>query len=143
VRHRPTYFAPLNLRSNAVAFDDATVVFARVAMGNSKRRARRLRGRRKGQSTVCSACARSLAAIAKLEKRIAALETEVTGPPAEELLESSNSFMAQSDARWAAIQEYARLQQEELYKNLPWAREADERRRAKYEAFMRERGFEP
>jgi hypothetical protein len=112
-------------------------------MGNSKRRAQRLRGRRKGQSTVCGACARALAAIAKLEMRIAALETEVTGPPVEELLDPSNRFMAQSNARWAANEEYNQLQQEELYKNLPWLREADERRRAKYAAFMRERGFEP
>ena len=112
-------------------------------MGNSKRRAQRLRGRRKGQSTACSACARALAEIAKLEKRIAALETEVTGPPAEVILEQSKDFMARSDARWAALQEYTQLQKEELYKNLPWAREADERRQAKYKAFMRERGFEP
>jgi len=61
----------------------------------------------------------------------------------EELLESSNSFMAQSDARWAAIQEYERLQKEELYKHVPWAREAAEKERARYSAFMRERGFEP
>jgi len=112
-------------------------------MGNSKRRAQRLRGRRKGRSTVCGGCARSLAAIAKLEKRIAALETEVTGAPAEVILEQSKDFMARSDARWAAVQEWAQLQKEELYKNLPWAREADERRQAKYEIFMRERGFEP
>ena len=112
-------------------------------MGNSKRRAQRLRGRRKGQPAVCNACARALAEIATLEQRIAALETEVTGPPAEVILGQSKDFMARSDARWAASQEYARLQKEELYKNLPWAREADERRQAKYEAFMRERGFEP
>jgi hypothetical protein len=112
-------------------------------MGNSKRRAQRLRGRRKGQSTVCGGCARSLAAIAKLEERIAALETEVTGPPVEEFLEPSNGFVAQSDARWAAIREYARLQREELYKDLPWVQEAEEKERSRFSAFMRARGFEP
>jgi len=79
----------------------------------------------------------------KLEQRIAALETEVTGPPVEELLEASTSFMARSDARWAAMQEYARLQKEELYKQMPWAREAAEKERARHDAFMRGRGFEP
>jgi hypothetical protein len=82
----------LKIRSNAVASDDPTVVFARVAMGSSKR-AQRLRGRRKGQPLACNACARALAEITKLEQRIAALETEVTGPPAEVILEQSKDFM--------------------------------------------------
>ena len=112
-------------------------------MGNSKKRAQRLRGRRQSQSAMCSGCARSLAAIAKLEQRIAALETEVTGPPSDVILEQSKDFMARSDERRVAIQEYARLQKEELYKNVPWAREAAEQERARFEAFMRERGFEP
>jgi hypothetical protein len=112
-------------------------------MDDPKGQSQRLRRRRKWRSPVCSACARALVAIAKLEKRIAALEAEIVGPPAEVILDQSKDLMARSDARWAAMQEYARLQKEELYKNLPWAREADERRQAKYEAFMRERGFEP
>ena len=112
-------------------------------MGNSKRRAQRLRGRRKEQSKTCSGCARALAAIDKLEQRLAALEAEVTGPPVEELLESPSSFMSPADARLAAMQEYARLQKEELYKHVPWAREAAEKERARFTAFMRERGFEP
>ena len=112
-------------------------------MGNSKRRAQRLRGRRKALSTTCGGCARSLAAIAKLEERITALETEVTGPPAEVILEESKDFMARSNARWEAIREYSRLQREATYKAMPWMREVEEKERAKFSAFMRERGFEP
>jgi uncharacterized small protein (DUF1192 family) len=112
-------------------------------MGNSKRRAQRLRGGRKGQSAMCSGCVRSLAAIAKLEKRIAALEAEVTGPPAEVLLEQSKDFLARSEARWAAIREYSQLQREATYKAVPWVREVEEKERAKFSAFMRERGFDP
>jgi hypothetical protein len=45
--------------------------------------------------------------------------------------------------RRAAIPEYARLQREELYRDVPWVREAEEKERARCEVFMRERGFEP
>jgi hypothetical protein len=92
---------------------------------------------------MCSGCVRSLAAIAKLEKRVAALEAEVTGPPAEVLLEQSKDLMARSEARWAAIREYSRLQREATYEAVPWVREVEEKERAKFNAFMRERGFDP
>jgi uncharacterized small protein (DUF1192 family) len=100
-------------------------------------------GAAKGNQRCVAAAVRSLVAIAKLEKRIAALEAEVTGPPAEVLLEQSKDFLARSEARWAAIREYSQLQREATYKAVPWVREVEEKERANFSAFMRERGFDP
>ncbi len=92
---------------------------------------------------VCNECARNRALIAKLDERLTALETDVRGAPVEVLLEEFDAAKAERDARRAAIKEYEALQQEEFYKELPGLKEAAARRRARYEAFMRERGFEP
>ena len=92
---------------------------------------------------ACSECARNRALIAKLDERLSALEAEVRGAPVEVLLEEFDAAKARSNARRAAIAEYEALQQEEFYKELPGLKEAAARRRAKYEAFMRGRGFEP
>ena len=97
----------------------------------------------------CRAQARGSAAVkiqkelAALASRVAALEQEVSGLPAEELLEEFSDATKARDARAAAIGEYNRLQREEFYKALPLAREISEKNKAKYEAFMKERGFEP
>lgn len=92
---------------------------------------------------ACNDCTANRALIAKLDERLTALETEVRGAPAEALLEEFDAAKARSDARRAAIEEYHALQREEFYKELPWLKEAAARRKAQYEAFMRERGFEP
>lgn len=81
--------------------------------------------------------------IAKLDERMTALEIEVRGAPVEVLLEEFAAIKARRDARQAAIDEYHRLQQEEFYRRLPELKEVATQQRAKYEAFMRERGFEP
>ena len=78
-----------------------------------------------------------------LEQRLAALEREVTGPAAEELVEEFERVSEQHAAKEAAAREFERLKKEEFYEKVPWAREAAEKRRAEYEAFMRARGFEP
>ena len=90
-----------------------------------------------------SAAVRIQKELSALASRVAALEQEVNGPPAEELLEQFSATKNALDARAAAIEEYNRLQREEFYKALPLAREMAEKHKAKYEAFMRERGFEP
>ena len=131
----------VDLRSNAVALDDATVVCARSKMRKHTKRVNRTR--RRNHSRPCAECSRNRAATAKLEKRVSALEAEVNGPPAEELLEEFRASIERREARLAAIKEYRRQLQDELYKDVPWAREMEERARAKYEAFMKERGFEP
>jgi hypothetical protein len=93
--------------------------------------------------TMCRGCARNRRAIAALEKRLAALESEVNGPPTEDLLEEFNAMRERTDARQIAIREFSRMQEEEVYEKVPQLREAADRQRKKYEAFMRERGFEP
>jgi len=92
---------------------------------------------------ACSVCAANRALIAKLDERLTALENDVRGAPVEVLLEEFDAAKARRDARKAAIDEYHALQREEFYKELPWLKEAEARRKAQYEAFMRERGFEP
>jgi len=92
---------------------------------------------------VCNECARNRDLIAKLDERLTALEAEVRGAPLEVVLEEFEASTARRNARRAAIAEYEVLQQEEFYRELPGLKEAAARRRSKYEAFMRERGFEP
>jgi hypothetical protein len=92
---------------------------------------------------TCEACAVNRELIAKLDERLTALEAEVRGAPLEVVLEEFEAATARRNARRAAIAEYEALQQEEFYKELPGLKEAAARRKAKYEAFMRERGFEP
>ena len=92
---------------------------------------------------TCEACAVNRQQIAKLDERLTALEVEVRGAPAEVLLEEFSAAKARRDARRAAIDEYNAAQREEFYRELPGLKEAEARRRAQYEAFMRERGFEP
>ena len=92
---------------------------------------------------ACQECAINRAMIAKLDERLTALEAEVREVPAEVLLEEFTIAQAQRDARQAAIDEYHRLQEEEFYRELPQLKAAVAERRVKYEAFMRERGFEP
>jgi len=99
-------------------------------------------GTHKGR-TMCKGCARNRRAIAALEKRLAALESEVNGPPTEVLLEEFNALKDRTDARQAAIREFSRIQEEEFYEQLPQLKEAAAKQKARYEAFMRERGFEP
>jgi hypothetical protein len=88
-------------------------------------------------------CQQLQAAFAKLEARVAALESELTGPPPEDILEASQQAMAECDARQAAIRDYHRLRREEFYQQAPWAREADEQERIRFDAFMTARGFKP
>ena len=92
---------------------------------------------------TCEACAVNRQLIATLDERLTALEAEVRGAPLEDVLEEFEAATARRNARRAAIAEYEALQQEEFYKELPGLKEAAARRKAKYEAFMRERGFEP
>ena len=92
---------------------------------------------------TCKACALNRALIAKLDERLTALETEVRGAPVDVLLEEFDTANARRSARQAAVDEYHRLQEEEFYRKLPQLKEAAAQQRAKYEAFMRERGFEP
>lgn len=92
---------------------------------------------------TCNACALNRVLIAKLDERLTALETDVRGAPAEILLEEFDAAKAQRDSRQAAIEEYRRLQEEEFYRDLPQIKAAAADRRLRYEAFMRERGFEP
>jgi len=91
----------------------------------------------------CEVCAINRALIAKLDERLTALEAEVREAPTEVLLEEFTVAKAQRDARQSAIAEYNRLQQDEFYRKLPELKEAATRQRSNYEAFMRERGFEP
>ena len=93
--------------------------------------------------TTCEACAINRALIAKLEERLTALEAEVRGAPADVLLEEFATANEPRDTRQAAIDEYNALEREAFYRELPWLKEAEDRRREKYEAFMRERGLEP
>lgn len=92
---------------------------------------------------TCKACALNRALIAKLDERLTALEIEVRGAPVEVFLEEFAIAKARRDARQAAIDEYHRLQKEEFYRKLPELKEAAAAQRAAYEAFMREREFEP
>jgi hypothetical protein len=92
---------------------------------------------------TCKACALNRALIAKLDERLTALEVEIRGAPAEILLEEFAIAKARRDARQSAIDEYNNLQKEEFYRKLPELKEAATQQRANYEAFMRERGFEP
>ena len=92
---------------------------------------------------TCRSCALNRALITKLDERLTALETDVRGAPAEVLLEEFDTAKAQRDARQAAIEEYRRQQEEEFYRDLPQLKLAAADRRLRYEAFMRERGFEP
>ena len=92
---------------------------------------------------TCEGCAINRALIAKLEERLTALEGEVRGAPADVLLEEFATANEPRDARQAAIDAYHDLEREEFYREMPWLKEAEDRRRAKYEAFMRQRGFEP
>jgi len=91
----------------------------------------------------CKACALNRALIAKLEERLTALEVEIHGAQAEILLEEFAVAKARRDARQSAIDDYNGLQKDEFYRRLPELKEAASQQRAKYEAFMRERGFEP
>lgn len=92
---------------------------------------------------MCRGCARNRRAIAALEKRLAALESEVNGPPTEDLLEEFKTLREQTDARRLAIREFSKIQEDEFYERLPQLKEAAAKQKAMYEAFMRERGFEP
>ncbi len=92
---------------------------------------------------TCRACALNRALIAKLDERLTALETDVRGSPADVLLEEFDASKARRDARQAAIEDYRRLQEQEFYRDLPHIKKAAADRRVRYEAFMRERGFEP
>ena len=92
---------------------------------------------------TCKACAINRALIAKLDERLTALEVEVHGAPADVLLEEFAVAMAQRNARQYAIDEFRHQQEEEFYRKLPELKEVADRQRATYEAFMRERGFEP
>ena len=92
---------------------------------------------------TCKACALNRALIAKLDERLTALEAEGRGAPVEVLLEEFEAANAKRDARQSAIDEFSRQQQEEFYRKLPELKAVAAQQRAKYEAFMRERGFEP
>lgn len=92
---------------------------------------------------TCKACALNRALIEKLDEQLTALEIEVHRALAEILLEEFAPAKARRDARQTAIDEYHHLQKEEFYRKLPELKEAAAKQRAKYEAFMRERGFEP
>ena len=92
---------------------------------------------------TCKACALNRALIAKLDERLTALESDVRGAPVEVLLEEFDTAKAQRDARLAAIDDYHRLQEEEFYRDLPQLKASAAERRLRYEAFMRQRGFEP
>jgi len=93
--------------------------------------------------TECQACANNRALIEKLDERLTALETEVLGAPAEALLGDFAARSAHADARQDAFDEYIRLRDEELYRAMPGLKKAADEEQAKYEGFMRERGFEP
>lgn len=92
---------------------------------------------------TCKACAINRALIAKLDERLTALEVEVRGAPTDVFLEEFAVATTRRDARQTAIDDYHRLQEEEFYRDLPQLKAAVAERRARYEAFMRERGFEP
>lgn len=92
---------------------------------------------------TCTACAVNRALIEQLDERLTALELEVRGAPAELLLEEFATAKARRDAKQAAIDDYRRAQEEEFFKRLPELKEASIREKAKYEAFMRDRGFKP
>lgn len=92
---------------------------------------------------TCKACALNRALIAKLEQRLTALEVEVRGAPVDMLLEEFQDVKTRLDARQTAINEYQRLKRDEFYRRLPELKKAADADRAAYEAFMRERGFEP
>jgi len=92
---------------------------------------------------ICTTCARTQALVKGLDERLTALEVEVRGDPAEVLLDAFAADEARRQDRLAAIDDYRRLQQEEFYQKLPELKAVAEQQRAKYEAFMRERGFEP
>lgn len=89
----------------------------------------------------CRSCAANRALIQKLDERLTALEIEVYGAPIDvQLAELENP---PKGARWAALDEYHRLQREEFLRKLPDLKKAADERRAAYEQFMRARGFEP
>ena len=92
---------------------------------------------------ACAACPLNRALIAKLEERLTALEAEVLGAPADELLEHLSATNVQPDSRQDATDEYNRLRQEEFYRTMPELKKAADEEQARYEAFMRERGFNP
>ena len=92
---------------------------------------------------TCTACAHIRALVKELDERLTALEIEVRGDPAEVLLDAFAAEEARRQDRLAAIDDYRRLQQEEFYQKLPELKVVAEQQRTKYEAFMRERGFEP
>jgi hypothetical protein len=92
---------------------------------------------------ACNECARNRALIAKLDERLTALEAEIRGAPAEVLLEEFATLKAGRDARQAALDEYHQIREEEFYRDLPEIKAEVAKERARYEAFMRERGFEP
>jgi hypothetical protein len=97
----------------------------------------------KRKPSSCRQCTRNQRAIRDLEQRLLLLEEEINGPPAEELLAQFEAQGREHAARWAAQQEYWKLQHEEFRDKFPWLREAAEKERARYEAFMKGRGFEP
>ena len=92
---------------------------------------------------TCTACAHTQVLIKELDERLTALEIEVRGDPAEVLLDEFAAEEARRQDRLAAIDDYRRLQQEEFFQKLPELKVVAEQQRTKYEAFMRERGFEP
>ena len=92
---------------------------------------------------TCSECARNRDLIAKLDERLTALELDVRGAPVEVMLEEFLAVKQRRDARQAAIDDYHRLQREEFYRRLPEHEKAANERKAAYEQFMRDRGFEP
>jgi hypothetical protein len=91
----------------------------------------------------CKQCARNLRAIRDLEQRLLTLEEEINGPPAEQLMEEFEALGRKNAARWAAMDEFNRLEQEALHDKVPWLREISQKRKERYEAFMKGRGFEP
>lgn len=79
----------------------------------------------------------------KRSRRISPKSNSRSRDPIDDLFEQLEACRRKYDAKLAAIKEYDRLQEEELFAKQPWLRELKEQRRARYEAFMRERGFEP
>lgn len=67
----------------------------------------------------------------------------MNGPPADQLMEQFETIKRDNAARWAAIDEFNRLEQDALYEKVPGLKEIAQNRKAKYEAFMKTRGFEP
>lgn len=64
---------------------------------------------------TCKACALNRALIAKLDERLTALEIEVRGAPVDVLLEEFAADKAKRDTRQAAVAEYHRMQDLQLF----------------------------